>query len=104
MDHKQELQKTLEAIKGIDKVYYKPTVNTKMEYPCIKFDRSGRPSEFANNKRYIVHDQFTIIYISRASQKDILSVIEQIEEIPFVIFDRHYVADGLEHYVYTKTY
>ncbi len=103
MDHRPMLQKTLEEIKGVTNVYFNPTVNTKMEYPCIKYSQSPRSAEFANDKRYIVHEAYTIIFITRDPTKA-YEVLEQLEAIPFINSDTKYVADGLHHYVYSKTY
>lgn len=103
MDHRPELQKTLEKIKGVKKVYFSPTVNTKLEYPCILFSLNRRTAIFADDKKYIKGENFIITFITR----DVVSatkVLDQLEEIPFVNWDRNYISDGLHHYVYTKNY
>ena len=103
MDHRPQLQKTLEEINGINRVYFSPTVNTKMEYPCIRFSLNQRTAIHADNKKYIKGESFIITFITR-NVVTAPDVLEQLEEIPFCNFERCFVADGLYHYVYTKNY
>ena len=103
MDHRPILQSTLEKIPGIKKVYFDPPKDLKMEYPCIKFSLDNRSSVYANNKRYINGESYVITFITN-NVRTAISVCEKLEEIPYMDFDRPYIADGLHHYVYTKTY
>lgn len=103
MDHRAILQTTLENIKGVKHVYYEPPVNTKMEYPCIRFSLADRNAVFADNRKYIKGESYTVIFITR----DVVNapkVLDQLEDIALCNFDRPYIADGLHHYVYTKNY
>lgn len=103
MDHRLQLRKTLEKINGVKNIYYAPTVNTKIEYPCIRYSLNRRTAIHADDKKYIKGESFIITFITRDVTKA-TAVLEQLEEIPFCNFDRTYVADGLYHYVYTKNY
>lgn len=103
MDHRRQLQTTLEAIDGVKKVYFDPPVSTKLEYPCIKFSLNRRTATYADNTKYLKGEQFVVIFITR----DVISataVLDQLEELPFMSWDRGYVTEGLHHYVYTKSY
>lgn len=103
MDHRPQLQKTLESIKGVKKVYFDPPVGTRMEYPCIRFSLADRTAIFADDKKYIKGENFTITFITRDAVSA-TAVLDQLEELDFCDFDRPYVVDGLHHYVYTKNY
>lgn len=103
MDHRLQLQELLSKINGVKNVYFNPPTNTRMEYPCIRFSLAGRPAEYADNRRYVTHESYTVTFITR-DPATAPKVLEQIEEIPLTEFDRPYVADGLYHYVYTKNY
>lgn len=103
MDHRPELQKILESIEGVTKVYFDPPVNTRIEYPCIKFSLNRRTAIYADDRKYIKGENYIIIFITRDVTKASL-VLEQIEDIPCTNWDRTYIADGLHHYVYTKNY
>ena len=65
MDHRPQLQKTLEGIKGVDRVYFSPNVNTKLEYPCIKYSLSRRTAIHADDKKYIKGESYIITFITR---------------------------------------
>lgn len=103
MDHRPQLQKTLETIKGVKNVYFDPPVGTRMEYPCIRFSLADRSAIHADDKKYIKRESYTITFITRDASTA-PKVLDQLEEIAFCNFDRPYIADGLHHYVYIKNY
>lgn len=103
MDHRPQLQITLEAITGVKKVYFQPTNNTRLEYPCIKFNLSDRTAVYADDRKYIKGESYTITFITRDATTA-HEVLDQLEEIALCNFDRPYAADGLYHYVYIKNY
>lgn len=104
MDHRPQLQTTLQAIKGIKGVYFSPSVNTKMDYPCIRFSLNDRSAIYADDKKYIKGESYTITFITRDAVKA-HEVCDQLEDIPLCYLDRPpYVSEGLHHYVYIKKY
>jgi hypothetical protein len=103
MDHRPILQTTLMSIKGVKHVYFDPPTGTKMEYPCIRFSLAGRDSEYANDKKYIKGESYVITFITK-DPVTATKVCDQLEELPYISFDRPYIADGLHHYVYRKSY
>lgn len=103
MDHSPMLKSQLMAISGVTKVYYNPSVNTKMEYPCIRADLARRDAVYANNEKYIRDESYTVTFITRDS-KTAPAVLDQLDGFRYSSFDRSYVTDGLHHYVYRITY
>ena len=103
MDHRPILQAELEKIDGVKKVYFDPPVTTRMEYPCIRFSLSRRNAIYADDKKYIKGETFIITFITRDAVSA-TKVLDQLEELPCCVFDTNYIADGLHHYTYTKTY
>lgn len=99
MDHTQQLKTALKKIDGLNKIYFNPSINTKLEYPCIKVSLARRDATYADNKKYIKGESYTMIFITRDSKTAPL-VMDQLEELPYCTFDRPYVTDGLHHYVY----
>lgn len=101
MDKRLILSQKLKTL-GVPNVYFAPSVNKNMEYPCIRYEHSDRIAIFADNKRYIKTSSYTVTYITR-NPDDAASICEKLEDLGFSRYDRTYVADGLYHYVYTLT-
>lgn len=102
MDKRQQVSKILHTIKGVSHVYFAPEVKKGMGYPCLRYEHSDRPSAYADNKRYIKHSSYTVMYITR-DPDDAGPICDQLEDLMYSRYDRAYVADGLYHYVYTLT-
>lgn len=93
-----ELHDILKSIPGVKKVYYSPPASIFMEYPCIRYELSGIPIQHADNIPYFGCKRYTITVID----EDPDTVIpEYVLQLPYCSFDRPYVADGLNHFVFT---
>lgn len=99
MDRRLKVDAMLKTIDGVDNVYFAPSTNTRMTYPCIRYELSNREGIFADNQHYISNSEYTLTYITRRPSESI-DVIAQIEAFKFTTFERTYVTDGLYHYVY----
>lgn len=97
----EELIAHFKMVVGIPNVYYEPPENTKMKYPCVRFQRRRFSSQSADNINYIVHEQFeaTLIYKSPDSPLPRRLLMST----PMCSHDRHYTADNLSHDVYIIT-
>ena len=94
MHTREELQSKLEELLGAKHVYYQPPDNLKMEYPAIRYSKSEIQNLYANNIKYISHNVYDLVVISKKPDNP---VIKKILELPYSEFDRHYVVDGLNH-------
>lgn len=93
-----ELHDILKSIPGVKKAYYSPPASIFMEYPCIRYELSGIPIQRADNIPYFGCKRYTITVID----EDPDTVIpEYVLQLPYCSFDRSYVADGLNHFVFT---
>ena len=92
-----ELQTLLETTLGSNKVYFQAPDNTKLSYPCIKYERDLLESKFANNNPYILNKRYKITVID--TNPDSL-IPELISKLPMCQFDRAYKADNLNHNVF----
>ena len=90
MHTREELQSKLEELLGAKHVYY----HLKMEYPAIRYSKSEIQNLYANNIKYISHNVYDLVVISKKPDNP---VIKKILELPYSEFDRHYVVDGLNH-------
>lgn len=94
MASRLDLQNKLEELLGNRHVYYQPPESLKMEYPCIRYSKNKIISKYANNKKYINTNLYTLTVIDRRPDNE---VIQKILELPLSSFDRHYVSDNLNH-------
>jgi len=88
------LQTKLEELLGSRHVYYQPPENLKMEYPAIRYSKSNIEDIYASNIKYISHNVYDLVVIDKKPDNP---VIKKLLELPYSEFDRHYMADGLNH-------
>ena len=88
------LQSKLEELLGYKHVYYNPPENLKMEYPAIRYSKNDIENTYASNIKYISRDVYDLVVIDKKPDNP---VIKKLLELPYSEFDRHYVADGLNH-------
>lgn len=86
-----ELLKTLTT-----HVYFQPP--TRMQYPCIKYERDFAETAFADNAPYRFTQRYAVTVIDRDPNSDLPGKVAM---LPMSSFNRHFTADGLNHDVYT---
>ena len=101
MADRLELHAKLIELLGSNHVYYQPPETIKMEYPAIRYSKNSVKSTFANNNVYSNKKSYEIIVIDKKPDN---SIIDKMFELPYVRVDRHYVADNLNHDVFTLYY
>lgn len=101
MADRLDLQSLLEELMESRNVYYMPPEGTKMSYPAIKYSKSTIKSTYANNAKYSMRDCYQLIVIAKLPDHP---VIKRLLELPYCSYDRHYVADNLNHDVLTIYY
>lgn len=94
MAQRLELQSKLEELLGSRNVYYQPPASVEMGIPGIRYNKSDIDTKYAGNARYLSKNLYDIIVIDYEPDNP---VIEKILELPYASFDRHYVADNLNH-------
>lgn len=97
MRTRESLDSTLRAVLGTGNVYFQPPEGTKIEYPCIIYSRTDYYTRHADNKKYQIHRRYTITAISKNPDS---KLPDRLIELPMCDFDRHYVADNLNHDVF----
>lgn len=97
-----ELQRKLEAICNVKKVYFQPPDKIKLKYPCIIYSLD-RPREFfGDNKRYIWRPQYTVMVIDPDPDSQIY--LEILDSFDHASFNRWYTSDNLNHYILSLYY
>lgn len=98
MADRLDLQSMLEELLESRNVYYQPPESTKMQYDAIKYSKKNIMSRYANNATYSMMDCYELIVIARKPDHP---VIKKLLALPYCSFDRHYVADNLNHDILT---
>jgi hypothetical protein len=95
MAQRLQLQSLLESITA--NVYFQPPTNSKIEYPCIVYRRNAAKSEHADNLPHIFTWQYEVTVIDRDPDS---AIPDSVANLPLCIFNRHFIADNLNHDVF----
>lgn len=101
MADRLELHSLLEEMLDSKNVYYQPPESTKMQYDAIRYSKTNIRPVYANGGKYLMKDCYEIIVISKRPDNP---VIKKLLSLPYCSYDRHYVADNLNHDVLTIYY
>lgn len=96
------LEDTFEAATGISatrpsRVFFQPTSDTTLSYPCLLYKLTDIPVDRANNGPYKIEHSYDLTVIDR---DPVSPLREAIVRLPFCRFTRSYESDGLHHYVF----
>lgn len=101
MADRLELHSLLEEMLNSKNVYYQPPESIKMQYDAIRYSKKNIRPTFANGGKYLMKDCYELIVISKRPDHP---VIKKLLSLPYCSYDRHYVADNLNHDVLTIYY
>lgn len=91
------LSEILNAIPEIEKVYYQPDEQTKLEYPCIVYKRDPTQVTHADNIKYRVRTRYQITLIDRLPDHTAFDVLFN---LPYCSHTASFAMDGLNHDVF----
>ena len=101
MGSQEELQALLEELLESENVYYMPPEKVKMNYDAIRYAKSTIRKTYANNGAYAMRDCYEITVIAKLPDHP---VIKKLLALPYCSYNRHYVAENLNHDVLTIYY
>ena len=101
MPNRLDLQSLLEDMLGSKNVYYQPPESIKMQYDAIRYSKKTIRPTYANDRKYSMRDCYELIVIAKRPDNP---VIKKLLALPYCSYDRHYVADNLNHDVLTIYY
>lgn len=104
LDRRLELDARLRRILGSNNLYFEPPASFTMHYPCIRYTRERIDTNYANNKVYLGKQRYNIMLIYYDVDSDLIDQVLHNEEGLVFSHERHYVADGLHHDVFTTTF
>lgn len=89
------LQQLLETL--APKVYFQPPPDLAMQYPCIVYHLDMSETEFADNRPYRRTPRYQVTIIDQDPDSPIP---DKVADLPMCLFERHFTADNLHHYVF----
>lgn len=92
-----DLQAKLESSLGSRNVYFQPPNGLAIKYPCIVYELSSMDTRYADDIPYHFKKRYTVTVIDRNPESDIPNKIRQ---YPLSRFDRFFVSDNLNHFVF----
>lgn len=90
--------KMVEQIGSEIRLYFQPPESRSIEYPCIVYHYEGLFHLPADNRKYILYDRFTVTAIDKDPDA---SWHNNLLNLSYSDFDRSYIFDNLNHWVYT---
>lgn len=96
-----QLQTDLEEVSGISNVYYQPPESFKLLYPCIVYELGGENVVYANNYLYVGKKRYTVTVIDKNPES---LIPDRIRRMKLCSFDRAFVSDNLNHFVFNIYY
>lgn len=102
MANRLDLQRELEELLETSHVYFQPSENVKLKYPCFIFNLNGSDTQYANNKPYVNVRRYQLMYVTKNPDDELIDKI--VNSFRMIRFDRWFASDGLNHYVYNLYY
>lgn len=94
MASRLDLQTLLEDLLGSKNVYYQPPASLLMRYPAIVYSRDDIENIHADNRVYMQHTAYLVTVIDKNPDSE---YVKKVSMLPMCAYDRHYVADNLNH-------
>jgi len=93
-----EFQALLQTLLGTGNVYFQPPPAFEMVYPCIVYSLSDIDAKHADNSPFILTTEYSVMYISRQPDDSAIYILAKLRGAKF---GRTYIANGLNHAVFT---
>lgn len=94
-----QLSALLRLIAHPAEVYFQPPKSKKMSYPCILYKLDGETVKYADNARYLDKERYTLTVIDKDPDSELFQKVKK--NLRYALFDRSYISDNLNHYVFT---
>lgn len=101
MDKRPNLQTKLEELLNSRNVYFQSPESVKMSYPAIRYSLSNIENRFADDSVYKQSHFYELTVIDYDPESE---VMQKVSKLPRVKFDHYYIANNLNHWVFTIYY
>lgn len=96
MGQRLQLQSLLEIL--CENVYFQPPSSVQMQYPCIVYNRDFESTQYAGNLPYRRDKRYQVTVIDRDPDS---TIPDQVGKLPKSAFVRSFVADNLNHDIFS---
>lgn len=97
MRPRAELHEILCNVLGSRNVYFQPPETIKLKYPAIVYSRDNIRNYHANDE---VYNQMIVYQLMIIDKNPDSIIVQNISKLPLCQFNRHYVADNLNHDIF----
>lgn len=102
MERRVKLGKELRKILGSDNVYFQAPGSLDVKYPAIRYALDGIETTYADNVKYSTRRKYMVTLMDYDVDTPVVDKI--LSAFYHCSFDRFYVADNLNHWVFTVYY
>lgn len=85
-------------VKILPNVYYQPSANVSLKYPCIVYEHVENDSMIADDNIYVRNRMYQVTVIETAPESSVEDKI--LIGIPYASFSNKFVTDNLYHSVF----
>jgi hypothetical protein len=101
MGDRLELHQILLDLITPHNVYFQPPSSIRLTYPCIIYELDDINVRYAGSVKYAKHKAYSVTLIDSNPDSEI---VDKIMGLDYCEFDRHFISDNLNHYVFTLFY
>lgn len=98
MASRLDLQTQLEELLGNKNVYFQSPASIRMSYPAIRYSLNRIENLHADDRVYSQNVSYMVTLIHPDPDN---AIVKKLSLLPHCTFDRFYVSDNLNHYVFT---
>lgn len=93
-----EFNGVLKGILGTNQVYFQPPESVKMKYPAIVYELNDIQNVYADDSTYLRHKSYSVTLMDKNPDSEF---IEAIANLPKCKFNRFFVSENINHWVFT---
>ena len=82
----------------VPNVYYQPSANVRLKYPCIVYEHVENDNMIADDNIYVRNRMYQVTVIETTPESDIEDKI--LLDIPYASFSNKFITDNLYHSVF----
>ena len=94
-ERRLQFDNELRTLLDTTNTYFQPPATVRMSYPCVVYNRLSMDEKRADDRHYTMRPLYSLTVIDRNPDSDWVQRL--LDHFPYSRYDRHYVADGLNH-------
>lgn len=93
-----EFNSVLKGILGTNQVYFQSPESVKMKYPAIVYELNDIQNVYADDSTYLRHKSYSVTLMDKNPDSEF---VEAIADLPKCKFNRFFVSENINHWVFT---